>query len=85
MVEPSFPPLCATVDAQLQANGMSLAAADEQKLDTARIQTAIDRCGRGRAVRLRVKDGKNAFLSGPLVLRADVALILDSGVTLFAS
>jgi polygalacturonase len=85
VVEPSFPLLCSTVEAQLQANGMSLAAADEQKLDTARIQSAIDRCGRGRAVRLRVNDDKNAFLSGPLLLRPDVSLILDRGVTLFAS
>lgn len=85
VVEPSFPPLCATVDAQLHANGVSLAAADEQKLDTARIQSSIGRCGRGRAVRLRINEDKNAFLSGPLVLRPGVALILDRDVTLFAS
>lgn len=84
-VEPFFPPLCITVDAQLKANGSSLAAADEQKVDTARIQRAIDRCGKGRAVRLRVDQDKDAFLTGPLVLKPEVTLILDRGVTLFAS
>jgi polygalacturonase len=85
VVEPSYPQLCSTVDAQLKAGGSSLAPEDEQKVDTMRIQRAIDHCGRGRAVRLRINEAMNAFLSGPLVLRAEVALILDHGVTLFAS
>jgi polygalacturonase len=84
-VEPFFPPLCGTVDAQLKANGNSISPADEQKVDTARIQRAIDRCGKGRAVRLRVNEENNAFLTGPLVLKPEVTLILDRGVTLFAS
>src|SRR5579875_2649359 len=82
VAEPTFPPLCATVDAQLETGRSGrLAAGDERKLDTDRIQKAIDRCGKGRAVRLRVDAGKNAFLSGPLELRPDVTLILDRGVT----
>lgn len=84
-VEPFFPPFCSTVDAQLKATGNTLAPADEQKVDTARIQRAIDRCGKGRAVKLRVNEEMNAFLSGPLVLKPQVALVLDRGVTLFAS
>ncbi|SRR5579875_554522 len=86
VVEPFFPPLCTTVDARLETTSAGrLTAGDEQKLDTDRIQKAIDHCGRGRAVRLRVDAEKNAFLSGPLELRPEVALILDRGVTLFAS
>ena len=85
VIEPLFPQLCTTVDAQLASDGHSLAAADEQKLDTARIQRAIDKCGRGRAVMLRVDETNNAFLSGPLVLRPDITLIVGPGVTLFAS
>ena len=51
VIEPFFPQLCThEFDAQLQTSGGSLAAADEQKLDTARIQKAIDKCGKGRAV-----------------------------------
>jgi polygalacturonase len=84
-VEPFFPQFCKTVDAQLQTSGGSLAAADEQKLDTARIQKAIDKCGKGRAVLLHVEEANNAFLSGPLELRPDVSLIVGLGVTLFAS
>lgn len=85
VVEPVFPPLCATLDAELRATEGSVPAADEQKLDTARIQKAIDKCGKGRAVLLRVNETDNAFLSAPLGLRADVTLIVGRGVTLFAS
>ncbi len=85
VVEPSLPQLCATIDAQLQISGRSLAAADEQKLDTARIQKAIDNCGKGRGVMLRAHGSANAFLSGPLELRAGVTLIVDRGATLFGS
>jgi polygalacturonase len=85
VIEPLFPQLCATLDAQLQTNGHSLAPADEQKLDTTRIQRAIDKCGKGRAVQLHVNEANNAFLSGPLELKPDVTLIVGLGVTLFAS
>src|ERR1700734_1148858 len=85
VVEPFFPQLCTTLDAQLQTVGHTLAPADEQKLDTARIQKAIDKCGKGRAVMLHVNESNNAFLSGPLELKPDVKLILGVGVTLFAS
>jgi len=85
VIEPSFPQLCTTLDAQLQTSGRSLVPADEQKLDTARIQKAIDKCGRGRAVMLRVDETDNAYLSGPLELKPDITLILGPGVTLFAS
>ena len=85
VVEPLLPPVCTTVDAQLLASGGSLAEADEQKLDTARIQKAMDKCGKGRGVLLRVHGNANAFLSGPLELREGVTLIVDRGVTLFGS
>jgi polygalacturonase len=85
VVEPFFPQLCTKLDAQLQTAGHTLAPADEQKLDTARIQKAIDKCGKGRAVMLHVNEENNAFLSGPLELKPDVTLIVGVGVTLFAS
>ena len=85
VVEPIFPPTCTTLDAQLQTAGKTLAPADEGTLDTERIQKAIDKCGKGRAVMLHVEEANNAFLSGPLELKPDVALIVDRGVTLFAS
>lgn len=85
VVEPFFPQLCTTLDAQLHTDGRTLAAADEQKLDTARIQKAIDKCGKGRAVLLHVNETRNAFLTGLLELRPDVTLIVGLGATLFAS
>lgn len=91
VTEPVLPAICATVDAQLQsiekqppASGLTLAETDESKLDTARIQKAIDQCGKG-GVLLRTHGIADAFLSGPLALRAGVALIVDKGATLFAS
>jgi polygalacturonase len=47
--EPALPPICTSVDAQLSVDGRSLAQADEGKLDTARIQHALDACGRAKA------------------------------------
>jgi polygalacturonase len=85
VVEPFFPQLCTTVDAQLQSDGRTLPASDEHKLDTARIQKAIDKCGKGRAVMLHVNEKNNAFLTGPLQMRREVTLIVGLGVTLFAS
>ena len=85
VVEPVFPQPCATLEAQLQSIGRTLAPADEQKLDTARIQNAIDGCAAGRAVVLRKNGVNDAFLSGPLHLKSGVALRVDRGVTLFAS
>lgn len=84
-MEPIIPEVCTTVNARLQSHNGKLALADEKKLDTARIQRAIDRCGKGRAVMLHVDEEKNAFLTGPLQLRPDVTLIVDMGVTVFAS
>jgi polygalacturonase len=85
VTEPVMPPICATLDAQLQSSGRSLAEADELKLDTERIQKAIDHCGKGRGVLLRTQGTANAFLSGPLILSSGVTLIVDKDVTLFAS
>lgn len=85
VTEPVVPPVCATLNAKLQTIGKSLAEADETRLDTTRIQKAIDHCGKGLGVLLRAVGTSNAFLSGPLYLRGGVTLIVDKGVTLFAS
>jgi polygalacturonase len=90
VTEPVIPPACTTLDASLTIagtghSGAALAAADEGKLDTGRIQKAIDDCGKGKGVELRTKGEANAFLSGPLELKEGVTLIVDKGVTLFAS
>ena len=85
VVEPVLPPVCSSLDAQLSSSGRSLATTDEDKLDTVRIQKALDACDKGRGVVLRTQGAANAFLSGPLELREGVTLIVDKGATLFAS
>jgi len=87
VTEPKIPPTCATLDAQLTSifDGKfnTLAPADESKLDTDRIQKAIDSCGKGKAVKLVSHATSNAFLSGPLELHDGVTLQVDKGATLF--
>jgi polygalacturonase len=85
VTEPLVPPVCTPLPAQLTATSTGLAEADEQKLDTARIQKALDHCGKGRTVALKTDGSNDAFLSGPLELRQGVTLLVDKGVTLYAS
>lgn len=83
--EPVVPPVCSVVTAHLRTASGEIAEADEERLDTERIQRALDRCGAGHAVALRTSGEADAFLSGPLELRQGVTLLIDRGATLFAS
>jgi len=84
--EPVIPAACATLSAALVPVGdTTIAATDERSLDTDRIQRAIDGCANGQSVRLSVAGAKRAFLSGPLVLKPGVTLVVDSGAILFGS
>ncbi|MBS1855381.1 MAG: glycoside hydrolase [Acidobacteria bacterium] len=86
MVEPSMPPTCTILKAKIGRAGTSITAEDEGKLDTARIQAALDACPAGQAVVLqRAATRTDAFLSGPLQLRRGVTLVVDRGAYLFAS
>ena len=85
ITEPKLPPTCKAVKAQLVSASGGLAEADETRLDTQRIQDAIDNCRPGEAVALRRDGANNAFLSGPLELRNGVTLVVDAGTTLFAT
>lgn len=85
VTEPRIPPSCIHLPAHLMAIDNLLQAKDEGKLDTARIQAAMDQCKPGMAVELTPSSGNNAFLSGPLELRTGVTLLIDEGVTLYGS
>ena len=86
VTEPSIPPACTTLKASLARAGTSLSPDDETKLDTSRIQAALDACPAGHAVVLeRSSPRRDAFLSGPLELRRGVALVIAGGAYLFAS
>ena len=85
MTEPKIPPVCTVVKAELTGREPGEIVEGEARLDTARIQKALDGCGAGRAVELAPAAGKNAFLSAPLQLREGVTLLVDKGVTVYAS
>ena len=85
VTEPVIPPACVSLDAQLTAVGGQIANGDERKLDTERIQQALDHCAKGKAVVLRAHGAAHAFLSGPIQLRDGVTLVVARGVTLFGS
>lgn len=85
VTEPRIPPACTVLKANLHATDNQLSEADETKLDTQRIQSAMDTCAQGKAVELASSGDHNAFLSGPLQLRDGVTLLVDKGVTLYAS
>ena len=86
VTEPAIPPSCFVLSAKLSAvDSKTLPEADEDKLDTDRIQKAIDACPHGQAVELKADASHDAFLSGPLDLRAGVTLLVDAKTTLFGS
>jgi polygalacturonase len=92
--EPKIPAACVVLQAGMtvaQATGGEVEAKAEAAglgqgaLDTARIQAALDRCGKGMAVELAADGEKAAFLTGPIQLRAGVVLLVDKGVTLYGT
>ena len=85
VTEPKIPAACVRLTAHLSASQGVFAEADEARLDTGRIQTALDGCKAGQAVELAAAAGKNAFLTGPIELRPGVTLLVDEGVTLYGS
>jgi polygalacturonase len=87
VTEPVIPQSCAVLTAALSAvdGNKTIAEADESKLDTARIQKALDGCGKGQAVVLKSEGAHNAFLTGPLDLKAGVTLVVDAKTILFGS
>jgi polygalacturonase len=84
VTEPVIPPVCAILKADLTAT-KGLDPADEAKLDTVRLQKGIEDCAEGKALELSSDGARNAFLSGPIVLKTGVTLLIDGGVTLYGS
>jgi polygalacturonase len=85
VTEPKIPPTCTVLIAHLASHNSTLADSDDSKPDTLRIQQAIDHCAPGHAVELKPSNAADAFLTGPLELRAGVTLLIDRGATLFGS
>ena len=85
VTEPHVPEACARVEARLETHSGGLTSEYETSLDTDRLQRALSGCAAGKAVELTTAAGRDAFLSGPLELPPGVTLVIDRGVTLFAS
>lgn len=85
VTEPRIPRACTTLDAALAAPDGVLSDADERRLDTARIQQAIDACAPGQAVVLRARGHRSVFLTGPLTLKSGVTLVVSAHTVLAAS
>jgi polygalacturonase len=85
VIEPHIPAACVTLEASIAAPHGAIAPQDERKLDTERIQHAIDKCSTGKAVILRARGDKNVFLTAPLTLHAGVTLVIDANTSLVAS
>ena len=85
VVEPVISPVCASLQAALTLRGGALDVNDEAKLDTSRLQHALDGCHAGHAVELASKGKANAFLTGPITVPTGITLLVDRGVTLVAS
>jgi polygalacturonase len=92
--EPVIPAACVTLKASLTAASVAsgdiearayTAGAGQQGLDTARLQQALDHCDKGKAVELASDNANTAFLTGPIALRPGVTLLVDKGVTLYAT
>src|ERR1700679_1587754 len=85
VTEPHIPAACITLEASIGADHGVISAEDERKLDTERIQHAIDNCAEGRAVVLRNHGQRNVFLSGPIALHSGVTLVVNANTSLVAS
>ncbi len=82
---PVFPAVCATLKARLTSGKALGSISSETRLDSPRIQSALDACPAGEAVALVPSLGHNAFLVGPFTLPSGVTLIVRAGVTVYAS
>lgn len=91
VTEPKIPPPCVVLHAEKIGHAEILSAEYEKTSDTTRIQKALDGCAPGHAVELargsssKADEAPNAFLSGGIDLREGVTLLIDKGVTLYAS
>jgi polygalacturonase len=82
--EPTLPAsVCTTLSATraVAANGLPA----ESNADTTAIQTALNDCGAGKAVKLAASGSNTAFLTGPIRVPSGVTLWVDKGATLFGT
>ncbi len=82
--QPTLPgTVCTSISAtqNVAANGV----ASESGANTSTIQSALNACGSGKAVKLVTSGSNNAFLTGPITIPSGVTLWVDTGVTLYGT
>jgi polygalacturonase len=93
VTQPSIPTTdCAHLTGEITATADDLNSAANAHFDTSRIQSALSSCASGQAVQLSigttyngVSGHYNAFQIQPITIPAGVTLVIDQGVTVFAS
>jgi polygalacturonase len=85
VVEPKAPPICTVLRASLTLQDGRLTEKDESRLDTDRIQQALNACREGSGVELAADGKMSAFLIGPVQIPAGRTLIVRGGATVMGS
>ena len=86
--QPTMPGVCSSVTSTLATPSSREFSSSQESSppDTSRVQSALNSCaGSGKAVELKASGSDTAFLSGPLTVGGGETLLVDTGVTLFAS
>jgi len=83
VTQPVIPASCTVLTSQTAI--VSGEPASETAFDTARIQAALNSCPSGEAVELAPSGSNYAFLMQPITIPSGVTLLVDGGVTVFAS
>jgi Glycosyl hydrolases family 28/Bacterial Ig-like domain (group 3)/Bacterial Ig-like domain (group 2) len=81
--KPAFPVSCTVLQAQLSVNNGE--PSSETEFDTSRVQDALDNCASGQSVELAASNNNYGFLIQPINIPSGVTLLVDAGVTAFAS
>jgi polygalacturonase len=85
VAEPTFPATCSTVQADLTIVSGEPSSELNTVTDTNKIQNALSACASGKAVELVANGANTAFVISPIYIPAGVTLLIDGGVTVFAS
>ena len=92
VTQPVIPTICSKHGGEIKVTSGDLNSTDNTHFDTSRIQSALNSCPSGQAVELLigtsyngVSGTYNAFQIQPITIPAGVTLVIDSGVTVFAS
>ena len=85
VLEPVIPAACTTLTAELASGATPGTISNETQLDSPRIQAAMNACPAGQAVELAMGGTNDAFLIGPITIPSGVTLLVDAGVTVYAS